>query len=91
MREGTTGASESPISASQIFVNGFRGATACAHGENDRGTAGDDVASGKDTFARCLLRGFIGLDVAALVSAKTGRRALDDGIRAGSDGDYGHG
>lgn len=68
----------------------FRGAAACAHRQNHRGAAGNDVASGEDSFTRGALRFFAGLNVAALVRAQAGRGALHDRIRAGTDSDHGH-
>ena len=73
-------------SAPQAADNLLSGAAACAHGQDDRGRAGDDVAAGKDVgdggFA-CFL---IDLDVAALGLGQIGGGLQQDGIGARAQG-----
>ena len=64
----------------QFFVDGLRGGLARAHGEDDRGRAGDGVAAGVDVFkaGRAV---FIDDDAAPLLRLQPGGGVADQGWR----------
>jgi hypothetical protein len=53
---GPISSARSPFSGGQILVNRLGCPPPGTHRQNDRGTSGNNVAAGKDAFARCTLR-----------------------------------
>jgi hypothetical protein len=73
----------------EVLVDRLCRFAAGAHGEDDGGAAGDDVAAGKDAALGGAQAFGIGHDVVPLIGGEVGSGALDEGIGGGADADDG--
>src|ERR1035437_6694565 len=79
-----------PLPCGQVLMNGGGGLASGAHGEDDRGASGDNVATGKDAALGGAHGLIISHNVIPLIGGKIRRGALDEGIGGGADADDDH-